>query len=49
VSPGASHVSVLVVRAQGVVGEVSVEWRTLDGSARSAGKLPPDFLVSRLQ
>ena len=46
---GASYVSLLVVRAQGIVGEVSVEWRTMDGSARSSGKLQPDFLVSPLQ
>jgi len=46
VSPTAGYVSLLVVRAQGVVGDVSVEWRTLDGTARSAGKLQPDFLVS---
>ena len=46
VSPGAGYVSLLVVRAQGIVGDVSVEWRTVDGSARSAGKLQPDFLVS---
>jgi len=45
VNPGAGYVSLLVVRAQGVVGDVSVEWRTLDGTARSAGKLQPDFLV----
>jgi len=37
--------SLLVVRAQGLVGGVSAEWRTRDGSARSAGKLQPDFLV----
>ncbi|ELU13347.1 hypothetical protein CAPTEDRAFT_91039, partial [Capitella teleta] len=36
-------VSLLVVRAQGLLGDVLVEWRTVDGSARSAGKTPPDF------
>ena len=45
---GAGHVSLLVVRSQGVVNDVSVEWTTVDGSARSAGKLQPDFLVSYL-
>ena len=49
VNPGAGRVSLLVVRAQGVVGDVTVEWRTVDGSARSVGKLPPDFLVSCLR
>jgi len=39
-------VSLLVVRAQGVVGDISAEWRTRDGTARSAGRLHPDFLVS---
>jgi len=47
VRPGAGFVSLMVVRAQGMVGVVSVEWRTMDGSARSVGKLQPDFLVSR--
>ena len=35
----------LVVRAQGYRGEVSVEWRTNDGTARSSGKFPPDYAV----
>jgi len=47
VSSTAGYVSLLVVRAQGLVGDVSVEWRTADGTARSAGKLQPDFLVSQ--
>ena len=46
VSAGTRHLSVLVVRAQDVVGDVSVEWRTVDGTARSAGNLIPDFVVS---
>ena len=41
-------VRLLVVRAQGVVGEVSVEWRTVDGTAVSSGKTPPDYLVSQV-
>ena len=36
----------LVVRAQGLLGAVSLEWRTIDGSAVSAGKNPVDFMVS---
>ena len=39
-------VELLVVRAQGLLGEVRVEWRTVDGSALSAGKDPIDFMVS---
>jgi len=46
VSPSAGYVSLMVVRAQGLVSEVSIEWRTVDGTARSAGKLQPDFIVS---
>ena len=40
--------SLLVVRAQGLLGEVSVEWRTVDGSARSAGKTPEDYTVRNI-
>ena len=36
----------LVVRAQGLKGDITVEWRTVDGSAVSAGKEPIDFVVS---
>ena len=36
----------LVVRAQGLMGDITVEWRTVDGSAVSAGKEPIDFVVS---
>lgn len=36
----------LVVRAQGLLGAVSLEWRTIDGTAVSAGKDPIDFQVS---
>ena len=46
VSAPAGYVSLIVVRAQGLVGDVSVEWRTVDGTARSAGILQPDFIVS---
>ena len=38
----------LVVRAQGLTGFVSVEYRTVDGSAKSVGKVPLDYLVSVL-
>ena len=38
-------VSLLIVRAQGLLGDISVEWRTIDGTARSAGKSPPDYQV----
>ncbi|XP_070543508.1 adhesion G-protein coupled receptor V1-like isoform X2 [Ptychodera flava] len=37
-------VSLLVVRAQGLSGTVSVEWRTFDRTAVSAGKSPVDFM-----
>ena len=37
--------SLLVVRAQGTLERVSVEWRTMEGTARSSGKTPPDFEV----
>jgi hypothetical protein len=39
----------MVVRAQGLLGEVSVEWRTVDGTAKSAGKTPSDFEVRKEQ
>lgn len=41
-------VSLLVERAQGVVGAISVEWRTIDRTAISNGKIPPDYVVSFL-
>ena len=37
--------SLLVVRAQGSLERVSVEWKTVEGTARSSGKTPPDFEV----
>lgn len=36
----------LVVRAMGYQGEISVEWRTTDGTAKSSGKTPIDYSVS---
>ncbi|XP_072038274.1 adhesion G-protein coupled receptor V1-like [Amphiura filiformis] len=36
--------TLLVVRAQGLMGDVTMEWRTIDGSAVSAGKEPIDFV-----
>lgn len=45
VDVGASTVSLLVVRAQGLVGQVSVEWTTVDGTALSSGKISPDYVV----
>jgi len=35
VSTGVGRLSLLVVRSQGVVSDISVEWTTVDGSARS--------------
>ncbi|XP_041376199.1 adhesion G-protein coupled receptor V1-like [Gigantopelta aegis] len=44
-SEEAGIVSLLVVRAQGLLGQVSVEWRTEDGTAKSEGrKIPPDYV-----
>ena len=40
-------VTLTIVRAQGLLGEVTVEWRTIDGTARSTGKTPPDFRVRK--
>ncbi|XP_014663002.1 PREDICTED: G-protein coupled receptor 98-like [Priapulus caudatus] len=34
---------ITIERAQGLLGEISVEWRTVDGTAVSSGKVPPDF------
>ena len=38
-------VRLMVLRMQGMLGDVSVEFRTVDGTARSSGKSPPDFVV----
>ena len=46
VAEEAGTVRLLVLRAQGYQGEVSVEWRTTDDTAKSSGKNPPDFTVS---
>ena len=35
----------LVVRAMGYQGEITVEWRTTDGTAKSSGKSPVDYSV----
>ncbi|XP_071965307.1 adhesion G-protein coupled receptor V1-like isoform X2 [Antedon mediterranea] len=40
----AGFIQLLVVRAQGLLGPVAVEWSTLDGTAVSAGKDPIDFV-----
>jgi hypothetical protein len=37
-----------VVRAQGYQGEITVEWKTTDGTAKSFGKTPPDYSVSTI-
>lgn len=39
-------VYLLVERAQGLIGDVSVEWRTEDATAISSGTSNPDYLVS---
>lgn len=38
-------ISVIVERAQGTDGQVEVEWRTSDITARSSGKTPIDYQV----
>ena len=47
VSEESGSVSLLVVRAQGNIGTVTVEWRTSDGTAKSSGKVPPDYVVNK--
>ena len=42
-------VTLHVIRTQGVVGDVKVEYRTLDGSAQATGKTPPDYQVGSIQ
>ncbi|XP_071506649.1 adhesion G-protein coupled receptor V1-like [Diadema antillarum] len=44
VSEESGAARLLVVRAQGLLGEITVEWRTIDGTAVSAGKNPVDFV-----
>ena len=39
-------VPLVVVRAQGTLGEIRAEWRTKDITALSEGKSPPDYVVS---
>ena len=41
-------VPLVVERAQGTLGAVSVEWRTIDRTAVSEGKSPPDYVVGTL-
>lgn len=38
-------VTVIVERAQGTEGQVEVEWRTSDITAKSSGKTPIDYQV----
>ncbi|KAK6179039.1 hypothetical protein SNE40_011486 [Patella caerulea] len=38
-------VSLIVERAQGTLGRVTAEWRTEDGTAKSEGKTPTDYMV----
>ncbi len=42
-------VELLVVRARGLTGFVTVEYRTDDDTALSVGKVPPDYVVSTTQ
>ena len=35
----------MVVRAQGTLGSVSFEWQTVDGTAKSSGKVQRDYMV----
>ncbi|XP_055956200.1 adhesion G-protein coupled receptor V1 [Patella vulgata] len=37
-------VSLIVERAQGTLGRVTAEWRTEDGTAKSEGKTPTDYM-----
>ena len=41
-------VPLVVERAQGTLGAVAVEWRTIDRTAVSEGKSPPDYVVGTL-
>lgn len=45
VSESVGVVSLLVERAQGVIGEISVEWSTEDATAVSTGVTSPDYEV----
>lgn len=45
VGEDAGTVPLVVERAQGVLGSISAEWRTLDRTAVSEGKSPPDYVV----
>lgn len=39
-------ISLLVERAQGLIGNIDVEWKTDDGTAKSSGVQDPDYVVS---
>ncbi|CAG2257628.1 ADGRV1 [Mytilus edulis] len=41
----AGTIALMVVRAQGTAGFVTVEWRTTDGTAKSSGISTPDYQV----
>jgi len=45
VSENIGVLSLLVVRAQGILGFVSAEWKTVDGTAKSSGKVAFDYVV----
>lgn len=45
VSESVGVVSLLVERAQGVIGDISVEWSTEDATAVSTGVTSPDYQV----
>ena len=46
VDEGQQSLSILVERAGGLYGEVTTEWRTIDGSAKSKQE-PKDFKVTQ--
>lgn len=45
VAEESGRISLMVIRAQGTAGVVTVEWRTMDGTAKSSGNAIPDFQV----
>ena len=44
-SEGVGMLNILVERAQGLIGDVEVEWRTEDGTAKSTGVNQRDYQV----
>ena len=48
VSEGVGTLTILVERAQGLIGDVEVEWRTEDGTAKSTGINQRDYQVKRI-